>query len=376
MRTQRLSVVIVLTFLVLGGVGPLPSAWAAPAQGGPGGARLTLSLPAAPGPIDPELARISRSLVRLAEQLRPAVVQVRRAGSPAASQPAPEPGEAPGERRPPRGLGSGFVVSPEGHVITNHHVVGGAPSAQVRLRDGRRFTARVLGSDRRTDLAVIKIEGAKDLPVMRLGDSDALQVGELVMALGNPFGLEQSVSLGIVSRKPARPGVAGPGFQFIQTDAAVNPGNSGGPLVNMAGEVVGVNSMATSRGSIGFAIPSRVVQAVAPVLASAGKVRWGWLGVTVGEVGDAPAPAPAAAPAPEVGAWIRDVRNGEPAARAGLKAGDIVVEVDGQPVREPRDLQQIVASLPPGKTIPLGVLRDGRREILQVQIGEAPDETQ
>jgi serine protease Do len=302
--------------------------------------------------MDPELARISRSLARLAEQLRPAVVQVRRIGSSAGAPPAPEPGEAPGERRPPRGLGSGFIVSPEGYVITNHHVVGGGASMQVRLRDGRRFTARVLGSDRRTDLAVLKIDGAKDLPVMRLGDSDGLQVGELVMALGNPFGLEQSVSLGIVSRKPVRAGVAGPGFQFIQTDAAVNPGNSGGPLVNMAGEVVGVNSMATSRGSIGFAIPSRVVQAVAPVLASQGKVRWGWLGVTIGEVGDGPAPTATAGPSPEVGALIRDVRDGEPAARAGLKTGDIVVEVDGQPVREPRDLQQIVGSTPPGKTIP------------------------
>ncbi len=375
MRIFRLPMILALAVCLLAGAGPMASPGPAAAQGGPGGAPLALSLPTSPGQADPELARISRSLARLADQLRPAVVQVRRVGGGPASAPTPDPGDAPEGRRPPRGLGSGFIVSPEGHVITNHHVVRGAASLQVRLHDGRRFAARLLGSDARTDLAVLKIDGAANLPVMRLGDSEALQVGELVLALGNPFGLEQSVSLGIVSRKPARAVVAGPGFQFIQTDAAVNPGNSGGPLVTMAGEVVGVNSMATSRGSIGFAIPSRVVQAVAPVLAAKGKMVWGWLGVSIGEVGEGAAPV-ATGPITETGALIRDVRTGEPAAKAGVKAGDIVVEVDGQPVREARDLQQIVAVLPPGKTVPLGVLRDGRRETLSVQIGEAPDETQ
>ena len=337
-----------------------------------GGAPLVFPPPPAPAAVDPELARLNRSLVRLADQLRPALVQVRRVGG-APPESAP-PGEGPEDRRPQRGIGSGFIVSPEGHVITNHHVVGGAAAVEVRLHDRRRFRARVLGSDARTDLAVLKIDGAANLPVMRLGDSDALQVGELVMALGNPFGLDESVSLGIVSRKPARAGAAGPGFQFIQTDAAVNPGNSGGPLVNMAGEVVGVNSAATSRGSIGFAIPSRVVRAVAPVLAANGRITWGWLGVSISDVGDGAAAAAGALP--QAGALVRAVRPGEPAARAGMRPGDIVVEVNGQPVNEPRDLQQIVASLPPGKTVPLGVLREGRRETLAVQIGEAPDSVQ
>jgi len=341
-----------------------------------GGAPLTLSAPGAPGQADPDLARISRSLARLADQLRPALVQVRPVGAPALPAPAPpEPGGGPDGPRPRRGLGSGFIVSPEGHLITNHHVIRGASSVQVRLHDGRRFSARVLGSDARTDLAVLKIDGAGSLPVMRLGNSDALQVGELVMALGNPFGLEESVSLGIVSRKPARAAVAGPGFQFIQTDAAVNPGNSGGPLVNMAGEVVGVNSAASSRGSVGFAVPSAVVHAVAPALAAKGRMAWGWLGVSMGDVGEGAGGTPAG-PLPESGALIRTVRSGEPAARAGVKPGDIVIEVDGRPVREPRDLQQIVAGLPPGRTVPVGVLRDGRRETLTVEIGEAPEETQ
>jgi len=322
--------------------------------------------------MDPELARINQSLVRLADQLRPALLQVRRVGAPPES---PHPGDGPEGRRPRRAIGSGFIVSSEGHVITNHHVVQGASTVEVRLHDRRRFTARMLGSDARTDLAVLKIDGAANLPVMRLGDSDALRVGELVMALGNPFGLEESVSLGIVSRKPARLGVAGPGFQFIQTDAAVNPGNSGGPLVNMAGEVVGVNSAATSRGSIGFAVPSRVVQAVAPVLAARGKMVWGWLGVSISDASEGGASAPSGVP-PKAGALVQGVRPGEPAARGGVREGDIIVEVDSRPVNEARDLQQIVASLPPGRAVPVGVLRGGRRETLTVEIGEAPDEIQ
>jgi len=340
----------------------------APAAAGKGGAPLTLKLPDTPGPVDPELARLSRSLTQLVDQLRPAVVQVRRPGAlPAEHR---QPGDRPGDRRPRRGLGSGFIVSPDGHVITNHHVVRGASTVEVRLADRRRFSASVLGSDARTDLAVLKIDGAANLATLRLGNSEALQTGELVMALGNPFGLEQSVSLGIVSRKPAGTGVAGPGFRFIQTDAAVNPGNSGGPLVNMAGEVVGVTSAASSRGSIGFAIPSRVVLAVAPELAAKGKMSWGWLGVSIGEVDGGPAPAFGGLP----GALIREVRQGAPAASGGLKPGDIVVEVDGQPVHGPLDLQQIVATLPPGKSVALSVLRDSRRETFTVQIGETPDD--
>jgi serine protease Do len=266
-------------------------------------------------------------------------------------------------------------VSPQGHVVTNHHVVSGGGAVEVRVQDGRRFPARVVGTDGRTDLAVLKVEGLSSPAVMPLGDSDKLQVGELVMALGNPFGLEQSVSLGIISRKPRRLGVAGPGFEFIQTDAAMNPGNSGGPLVNMAGEVVGVNSMATSRGSIGFAIPSRVVQVVAPVLVARGKMVWGWLGVSVGEVDDRPS-ATGADLRPAEGVLIRGTRAGEPAALAGIRQGDIVVAVDGVPVREPRDLQQVVAALAPGKRVPLDLLRAGKPATLTVEIGEAPNELQ
>jgi len=332
-----------------------------------GAAPLALSVPATPGQPDPELARLSKSLARLADRLRPALVQVRFTDAP----PETEVGERSEEQRQPRrGLGSGFIVSSDGFIITNHHVVSGASSVQVRFFDGRRLSARVIGSDARTDLAVLKVDGVENLPVMPLGDSDVLQVGELVMALGSPFGLEQSVSLGIVSRKPSRIGIATPGFQFIQTDAAVNPGNSGGPLVNMAGEVVGVNSMASSNGSLGFAIPSRVVQAVVPTLAAKGKVRWGWLGVSITEAEES---GPGGSSKP-IGVLVRGVRPGEPAARAGMKAGDIVTSVDGVPVREPRDLQHVVAGIEPGKKVSVALTRAGRQESVVVEIGEAPEE--
>jgi serine protease Do len=366
MSISRLSLVV--WFVIAVGF-PLVAAPAAEQGAEP----LSLTLPATPAQPDPELARFSRSLTRLADSLRPALVQVRRVGQ---GTTGPTDGEPGHDREPPRrGLGSGFIVSPQGHVVTNHHVVSGGGVVEVRLQDGRRFPARVLGSDARTDLAVLKVDGLISPPVMPLGDSDALQVGELVMALGNPFGLEQSVSLGIISRKPRRPGVAGPGFEFIQTDAAVNPGNSGGPLVNMAGEVVGVNSMATSRGSIGFAIPSRVVQAVAPVLVARGKMVWGWLGVAVGEVDEGPSPVGTNL-RPNEGVLIRGARAGEPAARAGIQQGDIIIAVDGVPVREPRDLQQIVAGLTPGRRVPLDVFRAGKAETMTVEIGEAPSAAQ
>src|SRR5881397_3126916 len=209
---------------------------------------------ASPTSAAPELQRVNTLLADLAERLRPGLVHVRvrrAAGSEAA-------GEEPGEPR--RSTGSGFVIDPSGLIVTNAHVVEGAESIQVRLSDGRRFAGNLVGRDTRVDLALIKIQNATNLTVLPLGDSNRLRVGEFVLALGHPFGLEQSVSLGIVSRKGAPLTVAAPGFDFIQTDAAINPGNSGGPLVNMAGEVIGVNSMAARNGSIGFAIPSNLVQ--------------------------------------------------------------------------------------------------------------------
>src|SRR2546426_6019472 len=230
----------------------------------------------------PELARLNNVMNELAERLKSALVQIRVRRAVEAQAEGAEPFGGPEERR---SSGSGFVIRQDGYLVTNAHVVTDAERIQVKLADGRRFEGRLIGQDERVDLALIKIE-ATGLPVAALGDSNRLRVGEFVLALGHPFGLEQTVSFGIVSRKGAPLMVAAPGFDFIQTDAAVNPGNSGGPLVNMAGEGVGVNSMAARNGTIGFAIPINLVKGLLPQLASSGKIQWGWVGGAIAQIGD------------------------------------------------------------------------------------------
>ena len=310
----------------------------------------------------PELTRFNDLLADLADRLKPALVhvRVRRGGPPAAKDESDSPGE------PRRSTGSGFVIDPAGMIVTNAHVVEQAEWIQVRLSDGRRFNGRIVGLDNRVDLALVKIEAA-DLPSLPLGDSNRLRVGEFVLALGHPFGLEQSVSFGIVSRKGAPLTVAAPGFDFIQTDAAINPGNSGGPLVNMAGQVIGVNSMAARNGSIGFAIPSNLVKLLVPQLASKGKVEWGWLGVSIAEVTDEDLSRLKLREAR--GVLIRGVMPGEPADQSGMRADDVLVAVDGTPLDTPRDLQRVVSSTPVGKRVRVRLLREGRETELEVTIG-------
>jgi len=342
-------VLVLLVVLVAGALGPAqaqPKLW-------------TESPGAAPAP---EFARFNQLLADLAERSLPALVhvRVRRAG------PAPtSPDDTPGEPR--RTSGSGFVIDPSGLIVTNAHVVEGETGVEVKLADGRRFSGRVVGRDRRVDLALIRVDGVQNLPVLPLGDSNALRVGEFVLALGHPFRLEQTVSFGIVSRKGAPLAVAAPGFDFIQTDAAINPGNSGGPLLNMAGQVVGVNSMAARNGSIGFAIPSNLVKQLVPDLASKGKVEWGWLGVSIAEVTDE-----------EVdrlklreprGVLVRGVLPGEPADRGGVKADDVIGGLDGTPLETPRDLQRIISSTPVGKRVRVVLFRDGQQREVEVEIG-------
>jgi serine protease Do len=225
----------------------------------------------------------------------------------------------------------------------------------------------VLGKDNRVDLAALKIDGASSLPVLPLGDSNRIRVGEFVLALGHPFGLEHSVSFGIVSRKGAPLTVAAPGFDFIQTDAAVNPGNSGGPLINMAGEVVGVNSMAARNGSIGFAIPSNLVKTLMPQLVAKGKVEWGWLGVSIGEVSEDDLERLKLTEAK--GVLIRSVMPGEPADQGGVKANDVIVAVDGNQLDGPRDLQRVVSATAVGKTVKVVLMREGKQTQVDVTIG-------
>ena len=309
-----------------------------------------------------DIARLNDHMNNLAERLKPALVQVRvrRAAEP---QKEGEQAPTPEERRT---SGSGVLIRSDGYLITNEHVVVDAERIQVKLADGRRFEGRLVGKDERVDLALVKIEGT-GLPVAALGDSNRLRVGEFVLALGQPFGLEQSVSFGIVSRKGAPLLVAAPGFDFIQTDATVNPGNSGGPLVNMAGEVVGINSMAARNGTIGFAIPINLVKGLLPQLASKGKVEWGWLGVGIADVADDDLPK-YQLKEPR-GVLIRHVVAGQPADKGGLRADDVVLAVDGTQIEGMRDLQRIIASTPVGRSVKLAVMRSGKETELEVVVG-------
>ena len=344
-------VMALLLCAVLAGPGAAQTPPSGPLWSGSGGAQV---------PAD--IARLNDHMNGLAEKLKPAMVQVRvrRAAEPQAE------GEAPEGHEDRRSSGSGFLIRQDGYLITNEHVVADADLIQVKLADGRRFVGRLVGKDERVDLALVKIE-ATGLPVAPLGDSNRLRVGEFVLALGHPFGLEQTVSFGIVSRKGMPLQVASPGFDFIQTDAAVNPGNSGGPLVNMAGEVVGINSMAARNGTIGFAIPVNIVKGLLPQLASKGKVEWGWLGVGIAEVGDEDVPKYQLKE--QRGVLIRNVVAGQPADKGGVKADDVILAVDGERIEGPRDLQRIISSTPVGRAVKLYVMRAGKEQELEVTVG-------
>jgi serine protease Do len=325
--------------------------------------------PVAPVPAD--IQRLNDFFNGLSERMKPALVQVRvRRGVDPSDVPEQQP-RTPGQPpRPPeegrRASGSGFIIRQDGYLVTNAHVVDDAEQIQIKLSDGRRFSGRLVGLDNRVDLALIKID-ATGLPVATLGDSNRLRVGEFVLALGHPFGLEQTVSFGIVSRKGAPLEVAAPGFDFIQTDAAVNPGNSGGPLVSMSGEVIGVNSMAARNGSIGFAIPINLVKALLPQLAEKGRVEWGWLGVTIAEIGEDEAPKYGLTE--PRGVLIRNVVVGQPADKGGVRANDVILGVDGASLEGPRDLQRIISATPVGRTVKLKVWREGKPTELDVVVG-------
>ncbi|MGH7320637.1 MAG: S1C family serine protease [Candidatus Rokuibacteriota bacterium] len=316
-----------------------------------------------PATVEPEIARLNDALTRLAERLRPALVQLRIQRA---------TGEAEGEEGQRRSMGSGFLVHPDGYLVTNAHVVEGTTTVQVRLASGRRLRGTVIGRDGRVDLALVKVESGEKLPVLPLGDSNQLRVGEFVLALGHPFGLEQTVSFGIVSRKGAPLLAAAPGFDFVQTDAAVNPGNSGGPLVNMAGQVVGVNTMAARNGSIGFAIPANLVKGLLPQLLEKGKVEWGWLGVRIEEITEDNTGQYGLTEPRGVG--IQGVIPGQPAAQAGLRAKDVVLGIDGSPIAVPRDLQRVIAGTPVGKTVRMLLMRDGREQEFPVTVGRYPED--
>ena len=286
--------------------------------------------------------------------------------------------------RPMRGVGSGFIIDAKGYIVTNNHVIEGASRITVGLLSGERYRGKVIGIDRETDLALVKIEAERPLPVMKFGDSNVVQVGDWVLAIGSPFGLEQTVTAGIISKKE-RDTASSQTFQrFLQTDAAINRGNSGGPLINMRGEVIGVNSqIATLNGDyngIGFALPSNEAKFVCDQILANGRVKRGYLGVTLDSVKGEFARVYSLADAR--GAIVADIqieRDGvpTPAAKAGLRVNDIVVEFNGQPVSDAQDLIAKIAGTAIGQTVSLTYLRDidGKleRRSVSVALGERPE---
>ena len=324
--------------------------------------------------------------INLAKQLGPSVVNVstttvrgsaRNAPGPGGNDPAEEFWERFFGGRIPRGpqrqsgVGSGFIVDSDGTILTNYHVVEGAQKLSVTLSDGQRYDAKVIGSDQKSDIAVIKIDAGRKLPAAPWGDSDDLEVGEWVMAIGNPFGLDHTVTSGIVSAKGRNIG-QGPYDNFIQTDASINPGNSGGPLINLRGEVVGINSAIFSQSGgnigIGFAIPSNAVKELLPQLRDKGKVVRGFIGASVQKV--SPEIAESFGINPARGALVADLVKGGPAERAGVKTGDVIVEFDRRPIKDSADLPQQVARVAPGSAVQVKVIRDGKEITLPVTVGE------
>jgi serine protease Do len=271
------------------------------------------------------------------------------------------------ERRQ-QGIGSGFIMNREGYILTNNHVVEGADQILVKLANGKQVDGRIIGLDPKTDLALVKIDGEADLKPLRLGDSDALKVGSWVVAAGSPFGLELTITAGIISAKGRVLG-SGPYDDFIQTDASINPGNSGGPLVNLEGEVIGINTAIIASGQgIGFAIPINMAREVALQLQEKGHVTRGQLGVTIQDI--TPELAKSFGLKDTRGALIAQVVPGSPAEEGGIRQGDVIVEFDGKPVADSQGLPRVVATTAVGKTVVVKVLREGKEVNLRVKVGE------
>jgi serine protease Do len=324
------------------------------------------------------------SFADVAERLNPAVVSIDATVRGAArgrrrfvpSPDGPDAFERQGERdreSPRRGAGTGFLVAPEGYILTNHHVIEGADRIMVRLADGRQLRATRVGSDPDTDIALVKVDAAKPLPYAVLGDSDTLRVGEWVLAIGNPLAYEHTVTVGVVSflgRKLFDSALD----RYIQTDAAINFGNSGGPLINARGEVIGINSAISSRASnIGFAVPINQASAILPQLREKGRVSRGFIGVSLRNV-DADLQRSLSLTSGR-GAMVEDVAAGSPGARAGIRAYDMIVAVDGKPVVGSDELVQLIAARQPGTVATLHVVRDGRAMNVPVKLAEKQPRT-
>lgn len=348
----------------------------------PGVSRQAFS--AVPAPVDEartateQGAPLTSPFTALAAKLTPTVVNVKVTKVEKVGFPWPEGMQNPfrdffnlpegQQKQRVQGTGSGVVISRDGVILTNNHVVEGAREVVVSIGENREYKAKVLGRDPKTDLAVLKIDAGKELAAATLGDSGQLQVGDWVVAIGNPFGLSRTVTTGIVSAKGRVIG-AGPYDDFIQTDASINPGNSGGPLFNMKGEVVGINTAIVSEGrGIGFAIPVNTAKPLIPQLVEKGGVTRGYLGVNIQAID--PDLAAALKIEDRSGALVTEVMEGSPAQKAGIKHGDVITGFDGKSVKDPHDLSATVAATAVGKEVPVTVLRDGKREQLTVVVAK------
>jgi serine protease Do len=337
--------------------------WALPAAGQD---RNLLDNPDIPALLD----AWQRTVVQIQQTTGRAVVSIKTESQ---DKRGPQTGkEGPKGEPPHRGVGSGVIIDPRGLVLTNNHVIERADEIELALADGRTFKGVVIGRDPKTDLAVVKVETEQDLPVVKLGDSDTVQVGHWAVAIGNPFGLGQSLTVGVISGV-GRGELGLSTFEdYIQTDASINPGNSGGPLVNIRGEVIGINTAINPIGrGIGFAIPVNMAKEVVQQLVESGRVVRGYLGVVIQTLS-----AELAGKfdlAEHGGVLVGDILRGSPAEQAGLKRGDVILDFAGKPVRKMQELQRLVAGTAPGTSVRVKVLRDRQEQLVALEIGELKD---
>jgi serine protease Do len=315
------------------------------------------------GDTESELDRVSRAYIRIANDTRPAVVQIR-----VVTQSDDKAGAK--SQQPQGSRGSGFIIDPEGYILTAQHVVDNAKEIEVRLADLERIPAKLIAADAQVDLALLKIDAPRKLPVVLLGDSDGIKVGELAVVFGYPFGRESSMSLGIISR-PGRTYQDSAGYDLIQTDAGAYAGGSGGPLLNAKGHVIGMITMASERGSMGFATPINAIKRIIPRLMAGQKLVWGWLGLQMAEVSLDQAKNLGLSPIK--GVLVNSVLPGQPAERGGLRSQDIILSVNDTQVDSPRDVLRMIGGLEAGRVVKLTVLRKGHTFQLSVPLGKRPE---
>jgi serine protease Do len=310
-----------------------------------------------------ELDRLNRAFVQLANDARPAIVQIR-------VTTVFDP-KSNSEAQPQNSRGTGFIIHPRGYILTAQHVIDKAKEIEVRVGDSQRFPARVIAADTQVDVAILKIASDRELPILVLGNSDSLQVGDLAVVFGYPFGRESSMSLGIISR-PGRSYPESASYEFIQTDAGAYAGGSGGPLLNSKGHVMGMITMASERGNMGFATPINVIRKIIPRLLSGEKFAWGWLGVQMAEVSLQQTQTLGLS---SNGVVVSSVLPGQPAARVGIQKRDIILSVNGIRVDSPREVARMIGGLEAGKVVKLTILRRGHTLQLSVPLGTRPDST-